>query len=650
MHTPSLPDPATDDFAAFFQQEQQKDLLRLLTCGSVDDGKSTLIGRLLYDANGVFDDQLAAVKRDTAKYGTTGEEIDFALLVDGLSAEREQGITIDVAYRYFATPKRKFIIADTPGHEQYTRNMATGASTADLAIILIDARKGVLNQTRRHAFIATLMGIRRLVIAVNKMDLVHYDPQVFEAICRDCRDVAARLPGADLHFIPLSALKGENVVTRSENMPWFQGAPLLAHLETVHIDTDRNLVDLRFPVQHVLRPHQDFRGYSGSLVSGRLRLNDLVTVLPSGKQSRIKSLFVGDQARAEVYAPQAVTAVLTDELDVSRGDMFIHPNNAPTLTNRLEAMVVWLSEQPAQLHHNYLLKHCTTQTTAQMQTWRYRVNVNDLHREPIDALTLNDIARVQLDVARPLAVDPYSKNRSTGAFILVDRLTNATLAAGLVLDRQPADDALNRRRDALDAGSHVRPQISRVTPAQRVAQWQQQPFTLWFTGLPSAGKTTLAYALEAALFARGHLVCVLDGENLRLGLSRDLGFSPEDRFEHQRRTAAVAKLLNEAGFIVLVAVLAPMAADREQVKRLIGEDQMLQVYCQAPLEVCEARDTSGLYAKARRGELQRVTGIDAPFEPPTQADFVLDTAHQSPEDAVEQLLAGLAQRQWLRPL
>ncbi len=636
-------------FDVFFQDDQNKDLLRLLTCGSVDDGKSTLIGRLLFDANGIFDDQLAAAKRDSAKYGTTGEEIDFALLMDGLSAEREQGITIDVAYRYFATPKRKFIIADTPGHEQYTRNMATGASTADLAIILVDARKGVLDQTRRHAFIATLLGIKRLVIAVNKMDLVNYDAQVFDQICRDCRNFAARLPGADLHFIPLSALKGENVVEPSPNMPWFKGAPLLAHLETVHVDADRNLVDLRFPIQYVLRPNQDFRGYAGNIVSGRLRVDDVITVLPSGKQSRVKQLFVGEESREEVYAPLAITAVLADELDISRGDMIIHPNNSPSLINTFEAMLVWLNEKPAQLHSSYLIKHCTTQTTAQIQTLRYRVNVNDLHREAISELNLNDIARVRLEVARPLAVDPYTKNRSTGAFILIDRLTNATLAAGMVLDRQPADAALSRRRDALDAGQHVHPQRSRVTAAQRAAQWQQQPFTIWFTGLPSAGKTTLAYGLEAALFARGHIACVLDGENIRLGVSRDLGFSPEDRFENQRRTAEMAKLLNEAGLIAIVAVLAPVDADREQVKRLIGQENFVQAYCNAPLEICEQRDATELYAKARRGELARVTGIDAPFEPPTQPDLVLDTAQQSPDECIAQILALLTPRYGLRP-
>ena len=626
---------------AYLDRYERKDLLRFLTCGSVDDGKSTLIGRLLHDAGAVFEDQLLAARRDTKRFGTTGEDLDYALLVDGLSAEREQGITIDVAYRYFATARRKFIIADTPGHEQYTRNMATGASTADLAVILVDARHGVLDQTRRHAFIATLLGIRHVVVTVNKMDLVDYDQSRFEAIRDAFMGFAAKLQVTDLHFIPVSALRGDNIVERSERMPWYQGTTLLDFLETVHIASDRNLIDLRFAVQYVLRPDRDFRGYAGNLLSGVIRPGDEVVALPSGQRSRVRSVQTFDGERTEAFAPEAVTLTLADEIDLSRGDMLVHPNNAPLLTSRIEAMLVWLDSAPLNPGRSYLLKHTSRQTGATLESVRYRMNVNTLHREPADGLTLNEVGRVLLETDRPLACDPYHKNRYGGAFILIDRLSNATVAAGMILDRGSAEHALARRHAAADAGSHVRRQKGLVGPEDRAAHLDQTPFTLWLTGLPRSGKSSLAFALEAELFGQGRLVQVLDGENLRLGLNADLGFSAQDRWENQRRTAELARLGNDMGLIVIVALASPLAADRAQARRIIGGERFVEVYCNAPLEHCEQRDEDRLYARARAGELTQVTGIDAPYEPPPNPALELDTATTGIEDNLQRLLRHL---------
>ncbi len=625
----------------------RRELLRILTCGSVDDGKSTLIGRLLHDGAGVFEDQLAALKKDSTRYGTTGEEIDFALLMDGLQAEREQGITIDVAYRYFSTPKRKFIIADTPGHEQYTRNMATGASTSDLAIILIDARKGVLPQTRRHAFICSLLGIRHVVIAINKMDLVDYDQAVFTRIRGECDSFLAKLQLGDVHFLPMCARRGENVVFRSETMPWYQGEPLLAYLENVHIASDRNLIDVRLPVQLVLRPNLDFRGFAGTLASGVLRVGEEVVALPSGRRSRIKELFCGGEAREEVFAPMAVTVTLHDEIDISRGDVLVRPNNAPTLTNAVEAMVVWMNEKPLEKGRSYLLKTATSTVPVTATELRYRMDIESLHSTDAESLGLNEIGRVRLESARLLAIDAYGKNRQTGAFILIDRLSNATLAAGMILERVPADDALDQPRISHDAGRNLRQRASAITPAQRAVRTGQQPFTVWLTGLPRSGKSSVAFDLEQALFERGLHALVLDGEQLRTGLCADLGFSGADRDENLRRAAELAKLLNDQGLIVICAFVSATEQSRARARQLVGETRFLEAYCSAPLEVCEARDEDGLFARARAGEIANVTGIDHPYEAPAAADLVLDTASAPAEANVQRLMDELVSRAWI---
>ena len=633
---------------AYLQNYRDKSLLRFLTCGSVDDGKSTLIGRLLHDADQVFEDHLSAVRKDTGKYGTTGEAIDFALLVDGLQAEREQGITIDVAYRYFATDRRKFIIADTPGHVQYTRNMATGASHCDLAIILIDARRGVLEQTRRHAFIATLLGIRHLVVAINKMDLVDYSREVFETIRAEFGAFAAKLNATDIHFIPLSGLRGENVVHRSPNMPWYQGSPLLDHLENVHIASDKNLVDLRMPVQLVLRPNLDYRGFCGTIASGVMRKGDPVVSLPSGRKSKVKSIDTFDGSLNEAFAGMAVTVTLEDEIDASRGDTLASPNNSPNVDHDVEAMIVWMAEEPMQPGNRYIVKQTTNSSSVTVTDLRYRMNVTTLRKEDANALALNEIGRVRLESMRPLQWDPYGKNRSTGSFILIDRMTNATVAAGMILDRTTAERATDRRRRSGDAGTNLVTHASHVSKDERAKRIHQEPLAIWFTGLPRSGKTPTAFALEQELYRRGYAAHVLLGTNLRTSLSRDLGFSGEDRWEHQRRAAEVAKVSCDAGLIAIGALIAPLASDRAQARAIIGAERFVEVYCSASLSVCEQRDTTGLYAAAREGQLRNVTGIDAPYEPPTSPDFVLPTGTESPEACAKLLCDFLEQKGLLK--
>ncbi len=627
----------------------QREMLRLLTCGSVDDGKSTLIGRLLYDSQTVHDDVMAATKKASARFGTTGEEVDLALLVDGLQAEREQGITIDVAHRYFATDRRKFIIADTPGHVQYTRNMATGASNCDLAIILIDARHGVLEQTRRHSFICSLLGIQHFVVAVNKMDLVGWSESRFQEIRSAYSEFATRLQVRDIHFIPMSALKGENVVFRGASMPWFQGSPLLDHLETVHVASDRNLVDLRFPVQHVLRPNLDFRGFAGTIASGVIRKGDTVAIVPSGKQTKVKAIHTFEGTIPEAWAPMAVVVTLEDEVDCSRGDMLVSPNNAPALDNAVEAMVVWFHEQPLQAGKQYLIKQTTQQTSAAVTDLRYRINVGTLHREGADALQMNEVGRIRLETARPLAADDYAKNRATGSFILIDRMHNATVGAGMIVERRSADDTTRRRRGAADAGSNVRLQHKRlVTPEARQARLGQQPFVAWITGLPRSGKSSVAYALEKALFDGNRHVTVLDGELLRAGLNRDLGFGGSDRWENQRRAAEIAKLNLAQGISTIVALVSPLRFERAEARAIVGADRFLEVFCDAPLAACEARDRDGLYARARAGEIANVTGVDAPYEAPEQPAITLDTVNVGVDANVQRVLELLRSRGLLR--
>jgi bifunctional enzyme CysN/CysC len=634
-------DLGQEDIHTYLARHQKKELLRFLTCGSVDDGKSTLIGRLLHDTKMIYEDQLAAVKRDSEKVGTTGAgEIDLALLTDGLKAEREQGITIDVAYRYFSTDRRKFIIADTPGHEQYTRNMATGASTCQLAIILIDARHGVQTQTRRHSFIVSLLGIRHVVVAINKMDLVGHSQEVFERIRAEYTGFVAKLDLPDITFIPMSALKGDNVATRSEKTPWYHGPSLLDHLETVHIASDRNLADLRFPVQYVIRPNLDFRGFAGTIASGTVRTGDEVMVLPSGKRSRVKSIVTYDGDLDEAFAPQAVTLTLTDEVDVSRGDMLVRPDSPPHVSSQIEAMVVWMAEQPFVPGRTYTLKHTTRQVSAEVGAFRYGVDVNTLEHRSVARLGLNEVGLVQLSLTQPLACDPYRTNAATGAFILIDRLTNTTVGAGMIQEAGPPRQA--------EAVATAKTRDSLVAPAEREQRYGQKPVTVLLVGLTGSGKSRIAYALERRLWDEGRAVTVLYGQNMRHGLNRDLGFTADDRSENLRRSAEVAKLMNDAGVITIAAFVAPHASVREKAKHVIGADRVLEVYCTAPMEVLRSRDQSGAYKLADEGKIAQMPGVTAAFEEPTAPDLVLNTDQLDVDASVSRIIELMKAKGYVR--
>jgi len=628
------------DIDAYLTQHERKELLRFITCGSVDDGKSTLIGRLFYESKMIYEDQLAAIRKDTSRYGTTGEEVDLALFTDGLEDERQQGITIDVAYRYFSTDRRKFIIADTPGHEQYTRNMATGASTADLAIILVDARHGVLPQTKRHSFIVSLLGIKHIVVAINKMDIVGYDQAVFERIKADYIDFASRLELPDVHFMPISALKGDNVVTNSANTPWYSGPPLMTLLETVYIGSDRNLEDFRFPVQVVLRPNLDYRGFAGTIASGIIRRGDEVMSLPSRKKSRVKSIVTFDGELEEAFAPQSVTLTLEDEIDSSRGDMLVRPGNVPKVDQRFEAMVVWMSEEPLVPGRQYLFKQTSKVVPGAVSTLRYRVDINTLHRQPAPTLALNEIGRCSVTLTSPIAHDAYRRNRTTGGFIMIDRLTSATVAAGMILDRE-TEEAADDHWGSADAAEHLHAEQSGVTLAEREARFGQKPATVLLTGLTGSGKSTIARAIERKLFDMGRGVVVLDGQNMRLGISKDLGFTATDRSENLRRSVEVARLFNDAGMLCIAAFVAPDEAVRRKAAERVGNDRFLVVHLSAPVEVCRTRDADGHYTLADRGELTNFPGVSAPYEPPVSPDLVLPT-HEWPVsrcvDAVVKLL------------
>ena len=630
------------DIDEYLAQHERKELLRFITCGSVDDGKSTLIGRLFYESKMIYEDQLAAIKKDSSRYGTTGEEVDLALFTDGLEDERQQGITIDVAYRYFSTDKRKFIIADTPGHEQYTRNMATGASTADLAVILIDARHGVLPQTKRHSFIVSLLGIKHIVVAINKMDIVDYDQQVFEKIRQDYVDFAGRLELPDVHFMPISALKGDNVVTLSPKMPWYTGSPLMPLLETVYIGSDRNMEDFRFPVQYVLRPNLDFRGFSGTIASGIIRKGDEVMTLPSRKKSHVKSIVTYDGELEEAFAPLSVTLTLTDEIDSSRGDMLVRPGNVPRVERKFDATVVWMAEEPMLPGKQYLFKQATKVSPGQIASLRYRIDINSLHREPAPTLALNEIGRCQVTLAEPIAFDAYRRNRGTGGFIIIDRLTNGTVAAGMILDRGDGDEADHWDDDA--SAEHLHREESGVSTEERQARFGQQAATVLFTGLAGSGKTSLAKAVERRLFDMGRAVTVLDGQNMRLGISRDLGFSAADRSENLRRSAEVARLFNDAGLICLASFVAPEEAVRQKVADRLGSERFLVVHLAAPLEVCRDRDTQGHYALADAGEITNFPGVSAPYEPPAKPDLTLATHEKSLSECVDAVLTLLESR------
>ena len=620
--------------------DREPDLLRFTTAGSVDDGKSTLIGRLLHDVGAIYEDQLAALRAKSA--GETAA-LDLALVTDGLKAEREQGITIDVAYRYFATPRRRFIIADTPGHVQYTRNMATGASTADLAVILIDARLGIQTQSKRHAFIVSLLGVPRVVVAVNKMDLVGYDQDVFERIREEYGAFAARLGFADLSFIPMSALAGDNVVTHSERMPWFNGVALLPHLESVYVAGDANLVDFRFPVQRVVRPDQDFRGYAGQVVSGVVRPGDEIVVLPSGQRSRVTRIVTFGEDRDQAFPPQSVTLCLADDVDVSRGDLLAHPNNVPRVERAVEAMVVWMADAPLTEGKIYLVKHTTRVVKATCAHVAYRVNPDSLRREPASSLGLNEIGRVRLTLFQPLFVDEYRNNRATGGFILIDPTTNATAGAAMIIERKASPEIMDEEADE-HVSRNVFRQRSRVDATERARVLGQEPLTVWLTGLPGSGKSTLASALERRLIDAGHACFVLDGDNLRHGLNRNLGFTPEDRRENVRRVAETARLMNDAGLIVITALISPYEEDRAMAQRIVGAERFFETYLAASAEACEQRDPKGLYAKARRGEIAEFTGVNAPYEAPDSPAITLDTAGDTAEHCVDLLLAAVLER------
>ena len=626
--------------------ERPADLLRFATAGSVDDGKSTLIGRLLYDSKQVLSDQLEHVEKTSERMGH--DFLDLSLLTDGLRAEREQGITIDVAYRYFATAQRRFIIADTPGHEQYTRNMVTGASTADLAIVLVDARKGVVAQSKRHAFISSLLGIPHVVVCVNKMDLVDFDEAVFDAIVEDFDTFAARLEMPDVTFIPISALHGDNVVDRSEAMPWYQGPPLLYHLEHVHIASDRNLIDVRFPVQWVIRPPAtsvaDYRAYAGQIAGGVMRPGDDVLVLPGGQRSTIASIDTFDGPVAEAFPPMSVAIRLADDIDVGRGSTIVRPHNQPTTANSFEALVCWMSEQPLSPRRRYLVKHTTRSTMLGTADVRYRIDVETLHRdESATTLELNDLGRVHLEVSSPLVFDSYRRNRITGSLILIDEATNETVGAGVILDIEVEEpDAAERS----ERSPNVRWQGTKMTRERRWETLGHSGGTVWFTGLPGAGKSTVAAAVEERLIAAGAPAFLLDGDNLRHGLNGDLGFDEEARSENVRRTAHVAKLLADSGTIALVSLVSPYAADRAAAAALHAADELdfVEVHVNAPLELCEERDPKGLYARARAGELAGLTGVGAPYEPPSEPDLVLGAGEETVDREVERVLELLAAR------
>jgi bifunctional enzyme CysN/CysC len=621
------------------------ELLRFATAGSVDDGKSTLIGRLLYDSKSIFEDQLDAVERVSRERGE--DYTNLALLTDGLRAEREQGITIDVAYRYFATPKRKFIIADTPGHTQYTRNMVTGASTADVALILIDARQGVLEQSRRHAFLSSLLGIPHLVVCINKMDLVDWSHDRFEEIKNDFRDFATKLEIHDLTFIPMSALNGDNVVNRSEHTPWFEGQPLLSFLEEVHIASDRNLIDARFPVQYVVRPMQheyhDYRGFAGTVAGGVFRPGDEVTVLPSGMTSRIKQIDTFDGPVAEAFPPMAVTIRLEDQVDISRGDIIVRPNNLPIVSQELDATVCWMSERASLTPGaRYVIKHTTHTTKATVTELQYLLNINTLHRdEEATGLTLNEIGRIRLRTQQPMFYDEYRRNRITGSFILIDEATNTTVAAGMLL---PARNRSTLRSQQTSSPNVVW-QAGSVTREQRWSALGVSGATVWFTGLSGSGKSTVAAEVERLLLLAGQPATMLDGDNLRHGLNADLGFTTADRNENVRRAGEVAKLFTESGAVALVPVISPYAADRDRIRAAheAAGIPFIEVFVDTPLEECERRDPKGLYVKARAGEITGFTGIDDPYEAPVNPELVLrptdGTPSQQAAKVIELLMA-----------
>ncbi len=631
----ALADTAANDVEAYLDRHEKKSMLRFITCGSVDDGKSTLIGRLLYDSKLLYEDQIADLEADSKKVGTQGGEIDFALLVDGLAAEREQGITIDVAYRFFSTDRRKFIVADTPGHEQYTRNMATGASTADLAILLVDARQGVLTQTRRHSFIASLLGIRRIVVAVNKMDLIDYDRGRFDAIEAEYRAFADGLGFDSIVCIPISALKGDNVAEKSAATSWHHGPALLPYLETVDIDREGDeAADFRMPVQWVNRPNLDFRGFAGTIAAGVARPGDDIVVVPSGKRSRIASIVSMNGALDAAGRDQSITLTLEDEIDVSRGDLICAGGAPAQQTDQFAANLIWMAEEALLPGRQYVLKTDNQTTTATVTELKHKINVNTLERQPAKTLDLNEVAFCNFSLGQPIAFDPYKENRRTGSFILIDKLTNATVAAGMI------DFSLRRAQN-------VHWQDLDIDKAARARAKHQRPCILWFTGLSGSGKSTIANLVEKRLADIGRHTYILDGDNVRHGLNKDLGFTDADRVENIRRVGETARLMVDAGMIVLVSFISPFTSERRMARDLVEDGEFIEIHVETPLEVCEARDVKGLYARARRGEIKNFTGIDSAYEAPAAPEIRVDTTERSAEQAAAEIVDFLDARGYL---
>ncbi|WP_417517843.1 sulfate adenylyltransferase subunit CysN [Minwuia sp.] len=617
------------DIDAFLAAQEAKDQLRFITCGSVDDGKSTLLGRLLYDSKTVFEDQLSATETESRKYGTQGEQVDLALLVDGLQAEREQGITIDVAYRYFETDKRKFIAADTPGHEQYTRNMATGASTADLAIILIDARKGVLTQTRRHSFIVSLLGIRHVVLAVNKMDLVDYDQATFDRIVADYHDFAAQLEIPDIRAIPLSALTGANVFEKQDHTPWYDGPTLMSLLENIEVHHDEVEKPFRLPVQWVNRPNLDFRGFAGTIISGSIRTGDPVAAALSGRQSTVKRIVGPSGDLDEAQAGQAVTITLSDEIDISRGDVLTKPDQAPDVADQFAAHIVWMDSEAMLPERTYAIRFATAQATAQITDLTHKIDVNTLGHSAGKVLELNEVGYCKLALDRAVAFDPYKQNRDSGAFVLIDRFSNRTVGAGVV-------------EFGLRRASNVKWHEMKIDKTVRAEAFGQKPRVLWFTGFSGSGKSTVADVLEQKLHAMGKRTYLLDGDNVRHGLNKDLGFTDTDRVENIRRVAEVAHLMVDAGLIVLSSFISPFRSERQMARDLMEDGEFVEVFVDTPLEICEQRDPKGLYKKARAGELKNFTGIDSDYEVPQNAEIVLKGGEHTPEEMADQIIEWLS--------
>ncbi len=620
--------PAEKDISTYLKKQSGKTLLRFMTCGSVDDGKSTLIGRLLYDSKMIFDDQLLALENDSKKFGTQGQNIDFALLVDGLAAEREQGITIDVAYRFFTSDIREFIVADTPGHEQYTRNMATGASTADLAVVMIDARKGVLSQTKRHSFIASLFGIKHVILAINKMDLTGYDQNTYEKIVKEYYGFAAKLGFDEIVPIPMSALIGDNILSVSENTPWYTGPTLMGYLETVKISSELFEKSFRFPVQWVNRPNSKFRGFSGIVATGSISVGDKVVILPGGKNNVVKALCGPKGDLKQAIAGEAITLCMEDDVDVSRGDVITVASNRPEVTDQYQAHVVWMHDEPMLPGRSYLVKTMNRTIEGTITDLKHKININSLENENGKVLQLNEVGLVNFNLNRPIVFEPFHTNKALGSFIIIDKFTNATVGCGMI-------------KFGLRRADNVHMQSVDVQKETRANQKHQKAKILWFTGLSGSGKSTIANLVEKKLHAMGKHTYLLDGDNIRHGLNKDLGFTDADRVENIRRVGEVASLMVDAGLIVLAAFISPFRAERQMVREMVDEGEFIEIFVDTPLEVCEERDVKGLYKKARAGDLKNFTGIDSPYEKPETAEIHVNTVDMTADEGAEVILSNI---------